>query len=206
MTIEYRTLMITLPDNTLRIVPEQWLDPTHFRNSFEHPERPFEIDLGCGKGRFLLARARKFPATNLLGIDRQLGRIKRIDRKALRAGLSNVRVLRLDGYYTVTYLVPPQSVDTYYIFYPDPWPKEKHHHNRLFNEPFMDAIARTLKPGGKLHASTDHLPYFKEIYKLIKADARFEEAETFVPAEDEVSDFELIFSHKTPGRCSFVRT
>jgi len=205
MTIEYRTLMITLPDNTLRIVPEQWLNPIDFRNSFEHPERPFEIDLGCGKGRFLLARARKFPATNLLGIDRQLGRIKRIDRKALRAGLSNVRVLRLDGYYTVTYLVPPQSVDTYYIFYPDPWPKGKHHHNRLFNEPFMDAIARTLKPGGKLHASTDHLPYFKEIYKMLKADARFEEAETFVPAEDEVSDFELIFSHKTPGRCSFIR-
>ena len=205
MTIEYRTLMITLPDNTLRIYPEQWLNPIDFRNSFEHPERPFEIDLGCGKGRFLLARARKFPATNLLGIDRQLGRIKRIDRKALRAGLSNVRVLRLDGYYTVTYLVPPQSVDTYYIFYPDPWPKGKHHHNRLFNEPFMDAIARTLKPGGKLHASTDHLPYFKEIYKMLKADARFEEAETFVPAEDEVSDFELIFSHKTPGRCSFFR-
>lgn len=192
------------PNTTLRIHPEQWLNPINFAASFDHPENPLEIDLGCGKGRFLLARARKFPEMNILGIDRMLNRIKRINRKALRANLLNLRVLRLDGYYTVTYLVPPQSVDTYYIFYPDPWPKGKHHHNRIFNELFMDAIARTLKPGGKIHASTDHLPYFEQIYKLIKDDNRFEETETFVPAEDEVSDFELIFSHKTPGRCSFV--
>lgn len=197
--------MNTQAPDTLRVFPSQWLNPIDFAACFGHPERPFEIDLGCGKGRFLLARARKFPEINFLGIDRQLGRIRRIDRKALRADLFNLRVLRLDGYYTVTYLVPPQSVDTYYIFYPDPWPKGKHHHNRIFNEPFMDALARTLKPGGKLHASTDHLPYFAEIYKLIKNDSRFEETETFVPAEDEVSDFELIFSHKTPGRCSFIR-
>ena len=189
---------------TLRIHPEQWLNPIDFAACFDHPDHPLEIDLGCGKGRFLLARARKFPEINILGVDRMLNRIKRINRKALRANLLNLRVLRLDGYYTVTYLVPPQSVDTYYIFYPDPWPKGKHHHNRIFNELFMDAIARTLKPGGKIHASTDHLPYFEQIYKLIKDDSRFEETETFVPADDEVSDFELIFSHKTPGRCSFI--
>ncbi|MCU0858365.1 MAG: tRNA (guanosine(46)-N7)-methyltransferase TrmB [Pontiellaceae bacterium] len=193
------------PTNSLRIFPEQWLDPIDFRKCFEHPEHPFEIDLGCGKGRFLLARARKFPKTNFLGIDRLLNRIKRIDRKIVRQNLLNTRVLRADGYYTVTFLVPPQSVETYYVFYPDPWPKGKHHHNRIFNEPFMDAIARTLKPGGKLHAATDHLPYFEKIHKLIKNDARFEETEPFVPSEDETSDFELIFADKTPGRCSFVR-
>lgn len=197
--------MIPTPDNTLRIYPEQWLNPIDFRNCFEHPERPFEIDLGCGKGRFLLARARKFPETNLLGIDRLLNRVRKIDKKLVRQALANSRVLRADGYYTVTFLVPPQSVDTYYVFYPDPWPKGKHHHNRLFNELFLDALARTLKPGGKLHASTDHLPYFEQIYKLLKNDSRFEETETFIPSEDEVSDFELIFAHKTPGRCSFMR-
>jgi tRNA (guanine-N7-)-methyltransferase len=190
---------------TLRIAPEQYLDPIDFRSRFAQPERPFEIDLGCGKGRFLMARARKFPETNYLGIDRQLGRITRIDRKARRAGLHNIRLLRLDGYYTVTFLMPPVSVDTYYVFYPDPWPKGKHHHNRLFNAPFMDAIARTLKPGGKIHASTDHLPYFAQIHKLLQADSRFEETEAFVPAGDETSDFELMFAHKTPGRCSFIR-
>jgi tRNA (guanine-N7-)-methyltransferase len=190
---------------SLRIYPEQWLNPIEFRSFYEHPEHPFEIDLGCGKGRFLLARARKFPETNILGIDRMLNRVRKIDKKMVRQQLLNGRVLRSDAYYTVTFLVPPQSVDTYYIFYPDPWPKGKHHHNRIFNELFMDAIARTLKPGGKIHASTDHLPYFEQIYKLIQNDTRFKEVETFVPAEDETSDFELIFAHKTPGRCSFVK-
>ena len=189
---------------TLRVFPDQWLDPHNFAACFDSPANPFEVDLGCGKGRFLLARAAKNPGVNLLGIDRQLNRIRRIDRKAHRAGLSNIRLLRMDGYYTTTYLIPPQSVDTYYVFYPDPWPKEKQHHNRLFNAPFMDAIARTLKPGGKIHASTDHLPYFRTIYELLKADSRFEETETFIPSGDEVTDFELIFSHKTPGRCSFL--
>ncbi len=197
--------MSSISSDSLRIFPEQWLEPIDFATRYEHPEHPFEIDLGCGKGRFLLARARKFPDVNFLGIDRQLGRIRRIDRKALRAKLSNLRVLRLDGYYTITYLVPPQSVDTYYIFYPDPWPKGKHHHNRIFNELFMDALARTLIPSGRIHASTDHLPYFEQIHKMLKNDSRFEETEPFVPAEDEISDFELIFAHKTPGRCSFVR-
>lgn len=189
----------------MRIFPEQWIDPIDFRERFDHPEYPFEIDLGCGKGRFLLARARKFPETNFLGIDRQLGRVTRIDRKIVRQNLINTRVLRADGYYTVTYLIPRESVDTYYVFYPDPWPKGKHHHNRIFNEPFMDAIARTLKPAGKLHAATDHLPYFNQIYKLLKNDTRFEEIEPFIPSEDETSDFELMFAHKTPGRCSFIR-
>lgn len=193
------------PTDSLRIFPDQWLDPIDFRKSFNQPERPFEVDLGCGKGRFLLVRSGKFPETNYLGIDRMLNRIRKIDSKAQRLSRKNVRLLRIDAYYATTFLLPPESVDTYYVFYPDPWPKEKHHHNRLFNEPFMDAIARTLKPGGHIHAASDHLPYFDEIYALLKNDKRFEQTDTFIPAEDEVTDFELIFAHKVPGRASFIR-
>lgn len=197
--------MITLPPNTLRVHPDEFLEPTDFRQYFEYPDRPFHIDLGCGMGRFLLARSDKFPKINFLGIDRMLKRIKKIDKKAQRLGSENVRLLRVDGYYTITYLIAPQSVDTFYIFYPDPWPKEKHHHNRLFNEPFMDSIARTLKPGGLIHISSDHLPYFEEIYTLLQNDERFEGIAPFIPSEDEVTDFELIFEHKVPGRASFIR-
>jgi tRNA (guanine-N7-)-methyltransferase len=197
--------MNTPPIDTLRIFPQEWLDPFDFAACFEYPEHPFEIDLGCGMGRFLLARAAKFPEINFLGIDRLLNRIRKIDQKARRQELFNIRVFRVDGYYAATYLIPPRSVDTYYIFYPDPWPKGKHRHNRLFNVPFMDAVVRTLKPGGKIHAATDHLPYFEQIHKLLVQDGRFTETDSFYPAEDEVSDFELIFAHKTPGRCSFIR-
>ena len=191
--------------NTLRILPDQWLEPVDFSACFEHPGRPLEMDLGSGKGRFLLARAAKFPETNFLGIDRMLTRINKVDRKARRRNLSNIRLFRMEGYYAVTYLVPPQSVDTWYIFYPDPWPKTKHREHRLFNGPFLDALARTLKPGGHLHTATDHLPYFEEIFSLLKNDDRFEKTDPFFPAPDEVTDFELLFAHKTPGRCSFRR-
>ena len=197
--------MIKLPENTLRVHPDDFLNPTDFRNDYEHPDRPFEVDLGCGKGRFLLARSGKFPEVNFLGIDRMLKRIKKIDKKVLRLGRNNVRLFRVDGYYAVTYLLAPQSVDTFYVFYPDPWPKEKHHHNRLFNEPFMNAIARTLKPGGKIHTASDHLPYFEEIVALLNKDERFEGTDPFIPSEDEVTDFELIFAHKVPGRASFIK-
>lgn len=197
--------MIALPEHTLRVHPEDFLNPSDFRQFFDCPDRPFHIDLGCGMGRFLLARSRKFPEVNFLGIDRLLKRIKKIDKKAQWRGLQNLRLFRVDGYYATTFLLAPETVDTYYIFYPDPWPKEKHQHNRLFNQPFMDAIARTLKPGGLIHTASDHLPYFEDIYALIKNDARFEETETFVPSADEISDFELIFEHKVPGRASFIR-
>ncbi|QHI68566.1 tRNA (guanosine(46)-N7)-methyltransferase TrmB [Tichowtungia aerotolerans] len=197
--------MIDLPENTLRVHPDEFLKATDFRDYFDHPEHPFHIDLGCGMGRFLLARSGKFPETNFLGIDRLLKRIKKIDKKAQRLGRENIRLFRVDGYYATTFLIAPQSVDAYYVFYPDPWPKEKHHHNRLFNEPFMDAVARTLKPGGIIHTASDHLPYFEEIYALLKNDDRFEETDTFYPSEDEVTDFELIFAHKIPGRASFAR-
>lgn len=190
---------------TLRILPAQWLEPVHFAGFFDHPERPLEIDLGCGKGRFLLARAATFPDINFLGIDRMLERIRKVDKKALQRGLRNIRLFRMEAYYAVTYLIPPRSVDACYIFYPDPWPKTKHREHRLFSPPFMDALARTLKPGGKVHASTDHLPYFEMMHALLQRDSRFEETEPFVPAPDETTDFELIFAHKTPGRCSFVR-
>jgi len=191
--------------DSLRIHPDQVLEPINLAGFFEHPEHPLEVDLGCGKGRFLLASAAKHPEINFLGIDRMLKRIKKVDKKSLRQELFNIRLFRMEGYYATTYLIPPQSVDTYYIFYPDPWPKEKHHDNRLFNTKFMEALARTLKPGGKIHASTDHLPYFEKIYSLLKNDSRFEETNTFHPSEDEVTDFELLFAHKKPGRCSFVK-
>ena len=197
--------MIQLPENTLRVHPDDFLNPSDFRNWFDCPKQPFHIDLGCGMGRFLLARSEKFPEINFLGIDRLLKRIKKIDKKAQKLGRENIRLFRADGYYAVTYLMAPQTVDAYYIFYPDPWPKEKHHHNRIFNEQFMNSISRTLKPGGIIHTASDHLPYFEEIYALLKNDDRFEETETFYPSEDEVTDFELIFAHKIPGRASFAR-
>lgn len=188
---------------TLRVIPESWLDPFDFKADFPHPEQPLEVDIGSGKGRFLVARSGKFPETNFLGIERQLGRIHSSGRRCERAGRENVRVFRMEGYYAISQMMPEKYVANYYFFFPDPWPKARHHDQRLFNPSFMDALFRTLEDDGCLHVATDHLPYFDEIYELLQKDERFEETETFVPDEEETTDFELIFAHKQIGRCSF---
>jgi len=188
---------------TLRVIPENWLAPFYFKAGFPHPERPFEVDIGSGKGRFLVARSGRFPESNFLGIERLLGRIHSSGRRCERAGRVNVRLFRMEGHYAISRMMPADYVANYYFFFPDPWPKAKHHEHRLFNPAFMDALFRTLEEGGCLHVATDHLPYFEEIHELLKKDGRFSEIEAFHPELEERTDFELVFSHKEIGRCSF---
>lgn len=197
-----------LPE-TRRLVPDDWLHPLPLERWFPAGEpgpRPLEVDVGCGKGRFLLARAAAHPEVDYLGIDRMLVRLRKVDRKAVLRGLSNIRLLRLDAYYAVTYMIPENSVTTYYIFFPDPWPKKRHREHRLFNPAFLDSLFRTLKAGGRVHFATDHLPYFDDVVAVIQADRRFTAIPLFEPTEAERTDFELLFFGKTPiGRYSFEK-
>jgi len=190
---------------TLRIIPENWLDPCDFKTAFSHPVRPLEVDIGSGKGRFLAARSGKFPEINFLGIERQLIRINSSGRRCERAGRDNVRLFRMEGYYAISQMMPKCYVANYYFFFPDPWPKARHEDQRLFNPLFMDALHRTLDDGGRLHIASDHLPYFDTIYALLSDDRRFGETKAFEPDDAERTDFELIFSHKRIGRCSFQK-
>lgn len=193
------------PNDSVRIRLTDWLNPMPLERQFERGQ-PLEVDLGCGKGRFLLERARAHPDLNYLGIDRMLRRIRKIDQKAVRRGLRNLRLLRVEGYYAVAYLMPADAVQTYYIFFPDPWPKKRHHENRLFNPRFLDALYRTLRPGGTVHVATDHQPYFEIIRDILRGDPRFEEIEPFQPAEAERTEFELWYLDKSPiGRISVRR-
>ena len=181
----------------------EWLGPLPVKSWFAHPERRLEIDLGCGKGRFLLARAAKNPETNFLGIDRMLRRIRKVDNRARRLDLDNVRLMRVEGYYAVAYLIPPTAVDVYYVFFPDPWPKARHEGHRLFNPLVLDALHRTLAPGGIAHVATDHLPYFEQLSQIFAGDARFAPVAPFAPPEDEQTDFERYYIESKPiGRLS----
>jgi len=185
--------------------PKSALDPEKIFNR-PHPI-DLEIDLGCGKGRFLLARANTYRDTCFLGIDRRRQRIEKVGRAVPRAGLENVRLICAEAFDTVTRLIPENSVFTYYIFFPDPWPKRRHHRRRLFNPEFLDAVNRTLRYKGKIHVATDHLDYFAIIKNILAGDRRFAEIEPFVPAEHERTNFELLFlgQMKPIGRCSFAK-
>lgn len=183
--------------------PAEWLGPLDVKNLFPDPEQPLEVDLGCGKGRFLLAHAFKHPGVNILGIDRMLRRIRKIDNRARRLDLETIRLMRVEAYYAVSFLLPPLSVDTYYIFFPDPWPKAKHEGHRLFNPRFLDAMHRTMTDEGITHIATDHAPYFEQLSEVFAGDPRFVPVEPFVPPEDEQTDFEMFYIESKPiGRLS----
>jgi len=82
---------------------------------------PIEIDLGCGDGSFLIAMAEKYPERNFLGVERLLGRVRKVSRKAEQAGLSNCKVLRLESKYVIEYLFPEKSIDRLHLLCPRRW-------------------------------------------------------------------------------------
>jgi tRNA (guanine-N7-)-methyltransferase len=133
---------------------------------------PVHVDLGCGDGSFLCEMAQQFPKSNFLGIERLTKRVKKVRRKAEKIG--NVRVLRADTLFAVRYLLPESSVETFYLLFPDPWPKRRHQFRRIFTRDFLDAIAAALKQNGFLQIATDQLDYFHQIDRLSRAHAEFE--------------------------------
>jgi tRNA (guanine-N7-)-methyltransferase len=166
-----------------------------------------EVDVGCGRGRFLLAHASNHPDTNFLGIDRVLLRLRKIDRRACQAGLANIRLIQGDAIRVIEDTLPPLSVSVFYIFFPDPWPKRRHHCHRLISKTFIERIYTTLLESGVIHLCTDHDDYFLVMRKLFMADARFSEVPPFIPPTEEETDFEILFKNqdRTAKRCSFMK-
>ena len=123
--------------------------------------RPLEVDLGCGDGSFLLEMARHHPERDFLGVERLLGRMRKVCKKAARQQLENVRMLRLDSRYVTEWLLPEAAVSRLHLLCPDPWPKVRHHRRRLVQLEFLAAVRRALVAGGEFLFMTDHEEYFR---------------------------------------------
>jgi tRNA (guanine-N7-)-methyltransferase len=145
-------------------VPGDYFRAMEMREVFPR-EGPLEVDLGCGDGSFLVAMALRHPERNYLGTERLMGRLRSAGRKAQRAGVSNVRLLRVESAYAVRHLLPPESVSRFYALFPDPWPKRRHWPRRLIQPEFLSAAASALAPGGELCVKTDDAGYFEYIEK-----------------------------------------
>jgi tRNA (guanine-N7-)-methyltransferase len=126
-----------------------------------------QVDLGCGDGSFICALAKRMPERNFLGIERLLGRIRSAGRRA--AAFGNVRLLRMENSYAVRYLLPAGSVETFYLLFPDPWPKRRHWPRRAVTGEFLGAISQALAKNGRFLIATDHLNYFEKIEEIARA-------------------------------------
>lgn len=153
----------------IELIPANYFAPLDLPQIFSRLAS-LDVDLGCGDGTFLVALAERLPERNFLGIERLRGRVRSACGKAARLGLRNMRVLRVETSYAIEHLLPAQSVDTFHLLFPDPWPKKRHHRRRLVNQNFLRAIARTLIPHGRLRIATDQEDYFHSIRQLISID------------------------------------
>jgi tRNA (guanine-N7-)-methyltransferase len=127
-------------------------------------DAPLHVDLGCGDGSFLCAIGQRLPDKNFLGIERLLGRFRSSAVKA--AKIRNVRVLRMESSYVVRYLLPPRSVETFYLLFPDPWPKRRHWRRRIVTPDLLKTISLALVQGGTLLIATDHVSYLEKIKEI----------------------------------------
>ena len=117
--------------------------------------RPVEIEIGCGKGAFLLATARALPQRNFLGLEIQGRWVHHVEERLARAPLANVRVRRADAALVIRHFVRDASVAAYHVYFPDPWWKRKHAKRRLVTSDFARELYRTLEPGGVVWLATD---------------------------------------------------
>jgi tRNA (guanine-N7-)-methyltransferase len=152
-----------------------------------------EIELGCGDASFIAEYAKQHPERNFIGVERLLGRIRKLDRKGRRHALTNLRGVRIENAYFLEWLLPKNSAAAIHLYFPDPWPKLKHQRHRLVNERFPALARAALVPGGRVLLRTDHEDYFEQMQAVFTASPLFKPTETPAELAELLTDFERDF-------------
>jgi tRNA (guanine-N7-)-methyltransferase len=132
-------------------------------------DNPVEVEIGCGKGGFVLGQARARADRNYVGIEWANKYYKFAADRMWRWQMTNVRVIRTDAADFIANQTPPACLDAVHVYHPDPWPKARHHRRRLFQPAFVDALLRTMRPGARLAVQTDHAEYFEVIREVLSS-------------------------------------
>ena len=130
---------------------------------------PVELEIGMGKGTFLSEQAKARPGVNFFGIEWARWFWRYASDRLRRSGCTNVRTIRAEAGFFLKEFVTDASLSVLHVYFPDPWPKSRHHKRRLIQPPFLLEAQRVLAPGGRLQVVTDHLEYFQQIEAVIQA-------------------------------------
>ena len=171
---------------------ESILQPIDLGKLFTQAQ-PLQVELGSGDGSFLVDYAGRNPGSNFIGVERLLGRIRKMDRKARHAGLMNLRAVRIESSYFLEYLLPVHLAQGLHIYFPDPWPKRKHRRHRLINERFPELAVRALAPAGSVYLRTDDADYFQQMTTVFAHSPFFKAIETPSELAGLLTDFERDF-------------
>lgn len=143
---------------------------------------PVILEIGFGMGETTAAIAQAHPQRDFLGLEVHAPGVGALLKQVGALGLSNVRVIRHDAVEVVAQMIPGDSLAGVHVYFPDPWPKKRHHKRRLLQSAFVHALAQRLRPGGYLHAATDWEDYAQEMLATLRAEPLLaNSAEGFTP-------------------------
>lgn len=161
-------------------------------------DRPVAVEIGPGRGEFLLASAQRAPAHNFYAIERSAARTRAIAAKLARGGVDNASVLWADAGCVID-LLPESCVAAFHIQFPDPWWKRRHQRRRLWTPRFVAALCRALVPNGTVELLTDVGDYFALAQACLDAEPRLELVTMAAPVEVQTS-----FAHKARRRGAVI--
>jgi tRNA (guanine-N7-)-methyltransferase len=130
---------------------------------------PVVVEIGFGMGETTARIAAENPATDYLGIEVHAPGVGSLLKQLDEAGLTNVRIVSHDAVEVLRDMIPPDSLAGIHIFFPDPWPKKRHHKRRLIQPEFAELAASRVAPGGRLHVATDWQEYAEHVLAVLSA-------------------------------------
>ncbi|MEO8304400.1 MAG: tRNA (guanosine(46)-N7)-methyltransferase TrmB [Betaproteobacteria bacterium] len=177
---QQRALDTLLPTYGIPVAAE----PPDFDRAFGR-SAPRVLEIGFGMGETTAQIASLRPDDDFVGIEVHSPGVGSLLRRIADSGLTNVRVIRHDAVEAVAAMIAPGSLAGIHVFFPDPWPKKRHHKRRLLKPPFVHELARRLAPRGYLHVATDWKAYAQEILETLLAEPLVENtADGFAPRPD----------------------
>jgi len=186
-----RRLKFDIPGPDLRVGKDQVREKgweALFSGDLARPF-PMVVEIGFGRGEFLRHLAVERPSVAHVGVEVSFKRVLKMARRLARTGIRNIRLVEGTGQETVRELLPESSVETFWVNFSDPWPKERHHRRRLIQPAFLRDLALRLQPGGCVEIATDHEGYAGCIDEALVAETLLENAHTPEP-----------FLREVPGR------
>jgi tRNA (guanine-N7-)-methyltransferase len=148
-------------------------------------KRPKVLEIGFGMGETTAAIAAARPDTDYLGLEVHTPGVGSLLKQIAEAGLTNIRIIQHDAVEVVRDMIAPGKLAGVHVFFPDPWPKKRHHKRRLLQPPFVALLARRLEPGGYFHCATDWEEYAQQMLEVLAGEPLLENTVTdFAPRPD----------------------
>lgn len=137
-------------------------------------QAPLVLEIGFGMGETTARIAESIPGTDFLGVEVYPAGVGALLKRIEDMGLANVRIVQHDAVEVFRDLLMPDSLERVQVFFPDPWPKKRHHKRRLIQPPFVALLASRLRPGGIVHCATDWEPYAQQMLDVLSQEPLLE--------------------------------